>query len=82
MRQTQLNVVGLVLIGSARLSRSHFQIKNELNSYCAGAHCNLITLVVSTLYSAGMQATTGMKATTGPPTQYVRHQKQGCLPKQ
>ncbi len=46
-----MNVVGLVLIGSARLSRSHTQIKNLLNSYRAGAHCNLITLEVSALYS-------------------------------
>ncbi len=43
----------LVLIGSARLSRSHFQIKNVLNSYRAGAHCNLITLDLSALYSVG-----------------------------
>jgi hypothetical protein len=50
--KTQLNVVGLVLIGSARLSRSHTQIKNLLKSYRAGAHCNLITLEVSALYSA------------------------------
>ncbi len=26
--------------------------------------------------------TAGMQATTGPPTQYERHQKQGCLQKQ
>jgi hypothetical protein len=39
-----MKVVGLVLIGSARLSRSQ-------NSYRAGAHCNLITLEVSALYS-------------------------------
>ncbi len=45
--QTQLNVAGLALIGSARLSRSHFQIKNLLNSYRAGVHCYLITLDVS-----------------------------------
>ncbi len=44
-------MVGLVLISSARLSRSHFQIKNLLNSYRAGAHCNLITLDISALYS-------------------------------
>jgi hypothetical protein len=31
--------------------------------------------------TAGTEATTGMKATTGPPTQYGRHQKQGCLQK-
>ncbi len=41
----------LVLIGYARLSRSYFQIKNLLNSYRAGAHCNLITLDVSALFS-------------------------------
>jgi hypothetical protein len=33
------------------LCRSHFQIRNLLNSYRAGAHCNLITLDVSALYS-------------------------------
>ncbi len=41
----------VVLIGYARLSRSYFQIKNLLNSYRAGAHCNLITLDVSALFS-------------------------------
>jgi hypothetical protein len=29
-----------------------------------------------------MQVTAGIKATTGPPTQYERHQKQECLQKQ
>ncbi len=41
-----MNVVRLVLIGSARLSRSHFQISSR-----AGAHCNLITLDICALYS-------------------------------
>jgi hypothetical protein len=41
LRQTQLYAMGLVLIGCARLSRSHFQIKKLLNRYRAGAHCNL-----------------------------------------
>ena len=41
----------LVLIGCARLSRSHYQIKNLLNSYRAGAHCNLITFDFSALFS-------------------------------
>jgi hypothetical protein len=43
--------VGLILIGCARLSRSYIQIKNFLNSYRAGAHSNLVTLDVSTLFS-------------------------------
>jgi hypothetical protein len=48
-----LNVAGLVLIGSARLSRIHFKIKSLLNSYRAGAHCDLETHDVSALFSAG-----------------------------
>jgi hypothetical protein len=51
LRQTQLNEVGLVLIGFARLSRIHFQVKNLLNSYRAGAHSNLVTLGLSALFS-------------------------------
>jgi hypothetical protein len=46
--------VGLILIGCARLSRSYIQIKNFLNSYRAGAHSNLVTLDVSTLFSADL----------------------------
>ncbi len=57
LRQTQLNLVGLILIGCARLSRSYIQIKNFLNSYRAGAHSNLVTLDVSTLFSVGVQRT-------------------------
>jgi hypothetical protein len=51
MRQTQLNVAALVLIGSARLSRSHFKSRSLLNSFRAGAHCDLVTHDVSTLFS-------------------------------
>jgi hypothetical protein len=60
-----LNYVGLVLIGSARLSRSFFQIKSLLISYRAGAHCNLITHDVSPLYSEeGKETTRRGKGTT------------------
>jgi hypothetical protein len=45
-------VAGLVLIGSARLSRIHFKIKSLLNRYRAGAHCDLVTHDVSALFSA------------------------------
>jgi hypothetical protein len=34
------------------------------------------------LTTTGTHATAGMKATTGPPTQYGSHQKQGCFQKQ
>ncbi len=51
LRQTQLNVAALVLIGSARLSRSHFKSRSLLNSFRAGAHCDLVTHDVSTLFS-------------------------------
>ncbi len=54
LRQTQLNLVGLILIGIARLSRSYIQIKNFLNSYRAGAHSNLVTLDVSALFSVAL----------------------------
>ena len=50
-RQTQLNVAGLVLIGSARFRRSHFKSRSLVNSYRAGAHCDLVTHDVSTLFS-------------------------------
>ncbi len=46
---TQLNLVGLILIGIA--SGIYIQIKNFLNSYRAGAHSNLVTLDVSALFS-------------------------------
>jgi hypothetical protein len=52
MRQTQLKVIGLVLIGCASFNRSHFLIKSLLNSYRIGAHCNLVTLDVSALFHA------------------------------
>jgi hypothetical protein len=64
-------VVGLVLIGSTRLSRSHFQIKNLLNSYHAGAHCNLITLDISALYSALSRLCNSLKASSGSLTGYT-----------
>jgi hypothetical protein len=48
-----LNLVGLILIGCARLSRNYIQIKNFLNSYRAGAPSNLVTLDASTLFSEG-----------------------------
>jgi hypothetical protein len=57
--QTQLNVLGLVLIGCARLSRSHIQIKNLLNSYRAGAHSNLVTLDISALFSVAFNWSAG-----------------------
>jgi hypothetical protein len=44
---------GLGFIGSARLNRSHFKSRNLLNSFRAGAHCDLVTLDVSTLFSEG-----------------------------
>jgi hypothetical protein len=51
MRQTQLNVAGLVLIGSASLRRRQFKSRKLLNSYRAGAHCDLVTHDVSALFS-------------------------------
>jgi hypothetical protein len=51
MRQTQLNVAGLVLIGSASLRRRQFKSRKLLNSYCAGAHCDLVIHDVSALFS-------------------------------
>jgi hypothetical protein len=56
MRQTQLNVAALVLIESARLSRSYFKSRSLLNSFRAGAHCDLVTHDVSTLFSGGEHA--------------------------
>ncbi len=53
MRQTQLKVAGLVLIGSASLRRRHFESRELLNSYRAGAHCDLVTHDVSALCSVG-----------------------------
>jgi hypothetical protein len=50
-RQTQLNVAVLVLIGSARVRRRHFKNRSLLNSYRAGAHCDLVTHDVSALFS-------------------------------
>jgi hypothetical protein len=40
-----------------------------------------MTAILRPLTTAGTQAAAGMKATTGSPTQYGRHQKQGCLQK-
>jgi hypothetical protein len=50
MRQTQLNVAGLVLIGSASLRRRQFKSRKLLNSYRAGAHCDLVIHDVSALF--------------------------------
>jgi len=47
-----LNVAGLVLIGSARLKRRHFKSRSLVNSYRAGAHCDMVTHDVSALFSA------------------------------
>ncbi len=52
LRQPQLNLKGLIIIGCARLRRSYIQIKNFLNSYRAGAHSNSVTHDVSALFSA------------------------------
>ena len=46
-----MNVAGLVLIGSARLRRRHFKSRSLVNSYRAGAHCDLVTHDVSALFS-------------------------------
>ncbi len=45
-------MAGLVLIGSARLRRRHFKSRSLVNSYRAGAHCDLVTHDVSALFSA------------------------------
>ncbi len=55
MRQTQLNVAGLVLIGSASLRRRHFKSRSLVNSNRAGAHCDLVTRAVSALFSADIK---------------------------
>ena len=55
-RQTQLNVAGLALIGSARFRRSHFKSRSLVNSYRAGAHCDLVTHDVSALFSVASTA--------------------------
>jgi hypothetical protein len=34
---------------------------------------------IMTTHNSRKQVTVGMKATTGPPTQYGRHQQQRCL---
>ncbi len=44
-------MAGLVLIGCARLRRSHFKSRGFINSYRAGAHCDLVTHDVSALFS-------------------------------
>ncbi len=46
-----MNVAVLVLIGSARLRRRHFKSRSLVNSYRAGAHCDLVTHDGSALFS-------------------------------
>ena len=41
----------MVLIGSASIRRRHFESRKLLNSYPAGAHCDLVTHDVSALFS-------------------------------
>ncbi len=42
----------MALIGSARLRRRHFKSRSLVNSYRAGAHCDLVTHDGSALFSA------------------------------
>ncbi len=80
MRQTQLNVAALVLIGSASLRRRQFKFRKLLNSYRAGAHCDLVTHDVSALFSEesipkNFTFTFHFNVTRGNPAKYPRMAK-------